>query len=96
MDGNGREGARFMITSTTVRTARLETHVREVGSGTPVALVHGNTSDGRVWREQLDALPKGWRGVAVDLRGYGRSERKPLDATRGTPGLRRRPARRRR
>ena len=45
--------------------------------------VHGNVSSGSVWDEQLAALPDGLRGVAVDLRGYGDSETKPVDATRG-------------
>jgi 3-oxoadipate enol-lactonase len=28
-----------------------------------------------MWASQLDALPAGWRGVAPDLRGFGRSAR---------------------
>ncbi|MGH2603420.1 MAG: alpha/beta fold hydrolase, partial [Dehalococcoidia bacterium] len=35
------------------------------------------------WEETLAALPAGYRGVAVDLRGFGETEPKPVDATRG-------------
>ncbi|WP_344397781.1 alpha/beta hydrolase [Actinomadura alba] len=45
--------------------------------------VHGNLSDGSAWNEQLDLLPAGFRGLAPDLRGFGRSAAAPVDATRG-------------
>ena len=66
-----------------IRTPRLTMAVREVGAGEPVVFLHGNVSTGGVWDEQLAALPDGLRGVAVDLRGYGDTEVKPVDATRG-------------
>jgi pimeloyl-ACP methyl ester carboxylesterase len=66
-----------------VQTGRIAMSVREVGAGEPVIFVHGNVSTGGVWDEQLAALPDGLRGVAVDLRGYGDTETKPVDATRG-------------
>ncbi|HWB71330.1 MAG TPA: alpha/beta hydrolase, partial [Egibacteraceae bacterium] len=72
-----------MILSAMVRTPRLATHVLEAGGGQPVVFIHGNLSDADVWHEQLELLPDGFRGVALDLRGYGRSERKPVDATLG-------------
>src|SRR3712207_6780657 len=72
-----------MTETMTVTTNRLATHVAVQGRGEPVLFVHGNLSDGDVWREQMDLLADGYRGIAVDLRGYGRSEVKPVDATRG-------------
>ncbi|MFC6085118.1 alpha/beta fold hydrolase [Sphaerisporangium aureirubrum] len=69
--------------SRTVRTDRLATYVRERGEGVPVLFVHGNLSDGSVWDEQLSLLPDGLHGIAPDLRGFGRSEAAPVDATRG-------------
>ena len=66
-----------------VDTRRGATAIREHGDGEPVVFVHGNVSSSLVWHEQLATLPEGLRGVAVDLRGYGDSERKPVDATRG-------------
>lgn len=69
--------------SRTLRTERLTTHLWDTGEGTPVVFVHGNLSDGRAWRSQLDRLPSGYRGIAPDLRGFGRSDAAPVDATRG-------------
>lgn len=72
------------VSSRTVGTARLRTHLLESGPGdaVPVLFVHGNASSGRFFEETLAALP-GHRGLAPDLRGFGLSETKPLDATRG-------------
>jgi pimeloyl-ACP methyl ester carboxylesterase len=57
--------------------------VRERGEGVPVLFVHGNLSDGQAWREQLELLPPGFHGIAPDLRGFGRGDPAPVDATRG-------------
>lgn len=68
-----------------VRTPRLRHHVLSSGDGDGpvVVFVHGNLSTGRFFEEALAALPPGYRGVAPDLRGFGRSEAAPVDATRG-------------
>ena len=46
-----------------------------------MVFVHGNLSDCAVWDEQIGLLPAGYRGIAVDLRGFGRSDVAPIDAT---------------
>ncbi|MEV6494570.1 alpha/beta fold hydrolase [Actinoplanes sp. NPDC051633] len=51
--------------------------------GTPVLLVHGNCSSAQFWLPLVRRLPDGIRVVAPDLRGYGRSQTAPVDATRG-------------
>ncbi len=66
----------------------MSLHIRESGEGVPVLFVHGNLSDGAAWREQLELLPSGFRGIAPDLRGFGRSEAAPVDATRGVGDFR--------
>ncbi|WP_129672116.1 alpha/beta fold hydrolase [Candidatus Chloroploca sp. Khr17] len=73
------------ITTQQVTTSRLLQHVRLSGpeSGEPVIFIHGNVSSGTFWEETMLALPEGFRGIAPDLRGYGESEFKPVDATRG-------------
>jgi 3-oxoadipate enol-lactonase len=48
------------------------------GSGT-ILFIHGFPFDGSMWAPQLYALPAGWRGLAPDLPGFGRS---PLDDAR--------------
>jgi pimeloyl-ACP methyl ester carboxylesterase len=49
----------------------------------PLLLVHGNLVSGGWWRYVADALPDDVRVIAPDLRGFGRTERKPVDATHG-------------
>ncbi|MFH8408813.1 alpha/beta fold hydrolase [Streptomyces sp. NPDC018019] len=54
-------------------------HLVEQGTGPLVLLLHGFPETWRSWRHQLPALAAaGFRAVAVDVRGYGRSS-KPAD-----------------
>ncbi|MDP9375664.1 MAG: alpha/beta hydrolase [Chloroflexota bacterium] len=73
------------IDALTVETPRLRTHLLVSGpeGGAPVVFIHGNVSSGRFWEETLAALPPAYRGLAPDLRGFGDSQTKPVDATRG-------------
>ena len=73
------------ITSRMVQTDRLDTHVLFSGpeDGTPVVFLHGNFSAAAYWEEAMLALPAGFWAIAPDLRGYGWSEDKAIDATRG-------------
>ena len=49
------------------------------GDGRPVVLVHGTPSHSYIWREVIPPLEiEGYRLLAFDLLGYGRSER-PLE-----------------
>jgi len=75
------------VTLQVVATSRLETHVLTSGpeDDTPVLFIHGNASSSRFFEDTLAALASlsRYRGLAPDLRGYGDSETKTLDATRG-------------
>ncbi|MGW1208847.1 alpha/beta fold hydrolase [Streptomyces sp. NPDC002499] len=52
------------------------THLVEQGEGPLVLLVHGFPESWYSWRRQLPALAAaGYRAVAVDVRGYGRSSK---------------------
>ncbi|MFJ6698148.1 alpha/beta fold hydrolase [Streptomyces sp. NPDC091272] len=54
-------------------------HLVEQGSGPLVLLVHGFPESWYSWRHQLPVLAAaGYRAVAIDVRGYGRSSR-PAD-----------------
>ena len=74
------------ITSKLIDTPRLRMHVLFSGAddGVPVLFIHGNASSSAYWEEIMLKLPSGYRGVAPDLRGYGDTEDKLIDATRGT------------
>lgn len=53
-------------------------HVVEAGEGPLVLLLHGFPQFWWTWRHQLATLPAaGYRAVAVDLRGYGGSDKPP-------------------
>lgn len=73
------------ITSKLLPTARLQIHTLNSGpdDGAPVLFIHGNASSATFWEEIMLHLPTGYRGIAPDLRGYGDTEFKPVDATRG-------------
>ena len=73
------------IRSEMVDTPRLKLHVLFSGpdTGTPVLFVHGNASSATYWEEIMLKLPAGFRGIAPDLRGYGDTEDKLIDATGG-------------
>ncbi len=73
------------IASETVETSRLRTHFLSAGpeDGVPVFLLHGNVSSSRFFEETLAVLPDRYRGIAPDLRGFGESEARFVDATRG-------------
>jgi pimeloyl-ACP methyl ester carboxylesterase len=59
-----------------VETNGIRLHVAEQGEGPLVILCHGFPECWYSWRHQLPALAKaGFRAVAPDLRGYGRSDR---------------------
>lgn len=60
----------------TVNGIRL--HTVEVGDGPLVLLVHGFPESWYSWRHQLPVLAEaGYRAVALDVRGYGRSAAPP-------------------
>lgn len=56
----------------------IRLHVAEIGSGPLVLLLHGFPEFWWTWHGQLTALSAaGYRAVAVDLRGYGDSDKPP-------------------
>jgi pimeloyl-ACP methyl ester carboxylesterase len=73
------------LEASTIMTPRLRTHVITCGpaDGEPVILLHGNVSAARFFEELMLAFPARYRVIAPDMRGYGRSEARPVDATRG-------------
>jgi pimeloyl-ACP methyl ester carboxylesterase len=68
-----------------ILTPRLAMHVLFSGpeTGVPVLFIHGNASSATYWEEIMLMLPSGLRGIAPDLRGYGDTEDKLIDATQG-------------
>ena len=69
-----------------VTTNGVRVHCVEEGDGPLVLLVHGFPESWYSWRHQIPALAAaGYRAVAIDVRGYGRSSRPgAIDAYRMT------------
>jgi pimeloyl-ACP methyl ester carboxylesterase len=69
----------------TVETNGIELHIVELGNGNPVLFCHGFPDTWRGWRRQMEAVADaGYRAIALDMRGYGRSSA-PIDAEQYTP-----------
>lgn len=68
-----------------VRANGIALHVAELGTGPLVLLVHGFPQFWWAWHRQLiDLADAGYRAVAVDLRGYGGSDKPPRGYDSGT------------
>jgi pimeloyl-ACP methyl ester carboxylesterase len=73
------------VSSHTLTTNRLRMHYLEAGpaDGIPIVWIHGNLATGRFYEHLFPNAPKQYRHIAPDMRGFGDTERKPIDATRG-------------
>lgn len=80
------------VTAHDITTERLAMHWIEYGptDGVPVVLIQGNLSTGRFYEHVLAGLARRaeaggitLRLIAPDMRGFGRTEARVIDATRG-------------
>jgi pimeloyl-ACP methyl ester carboxylesterase len=73
------------LESRTISTSRLDTHLWLAGSPDKPAilLLHGNVSSAVFYDRVQAELADRYFVIAPDMRGYGRSQAKPVDATRG-------------
>ena len=49
----------------------------EAGEGAPILFLHAYPFNASMWEPQLASLPPGWRGIAVDMPGFGSSPGAP-------------------
>lgn len=68
-----------MQTVSTVRVDGTTLAYRDLGSGPPVLLLHGWPTSSFLWRDVMPPLAERNRVLALDLPGFGASD-KPLDA----------------
>lgn len=59
--------------SPTLKLENVNLFYQDIGSGTPVVLIHGLTLSGSMWKPQIEYLSKAYRLIVPDLRGHGRS-----------------------
>ncbi len=66
-----------MNAATVQRAERVQLHVQDTGgNGRPVVLIHGWPLSSEAWAPQMPALrDAGFRVIAYDRRGFGRSEK---------------------
>ena len=68
-----------------IATNGISLHVTEQGDGPVVLFCHGFPDTAYTWRRQMNAIAAaGYRGIAPDMRGYGRSSA-PVEASLYTP-----------
>lgn len=74
-----------MINSKKIQTSSLNTHYLESGDTTKdlVVLLHGNVSSALFFKPLMTKLGDAYHFVAPDMRGYGDSETKGVNATTG-------------
>lgn len=63
-----------------VEVEGMRLHYLERGSGDPVLMLHGWPTSSYLWRNVMVPVSEGNRAIALDLPGFGRSD-KPLDAS---------------
>ena len=61
----------------------IRMHLWRAGRGPTLLLLHGWPEFCRTWRRVIPLLASELDLIAPDLRGFGRTESKPIDATRG-------------
>ena len=61
----------------TLPASGLGLHLYDTGGEekSPVLFIHGLGDEADTWRHVLPAMPPGWRGLAPDLPGFGRSDK---------------------
>ncbi len=65
------------MSSRYVEVEGLKIHYVSAGEGAPVLLIHGFPTSSHLWRNVMPEVAKGHRAIAIDLPGYGLSD-KPL------------------
>lgn len=53
----------------------IRIHYLEKGLGEPLLLVHGLGAYSYTWRYNIDALAQHYRVIAIDLKGFGLSDK---------------------
>ncbi|MFW9987648.1 MAG: alpha/beta fold hydrolase [Candidatus Odinarchaeota archaeon] len=61
-----------------VKIQDVKIYYESYGSGTPMILIHGHGESTYIWRYMVDILAKKFSVYALDLKGFGNSD-KPLD-----------------
>lgn len=67
--------ADFPFQSRFVEVMGSQMHYVEDGSGDPVLFIHGNPASSYIWRNIIPHVTAHARAIAVDLIGFGKSDK---------------------
>jgi pimeloyl-ACP methyl ester carboxylesterase len=73
-----------VIADKQAEVAGYRLHYLEAGAGPPLVLVHGLGADVRTWRSAIPALSSTFHVYAIDLLGFGRSDKPQIPYRIGT------------
>lgn len=74
------------ITTVCLPTARIKTCINQVAGREkcePILLIHGTAASSAFFFPLMQQLPRRYRPIAIDLRGFGATVAAPIDAGRG-------------
>jgi haloalkane dehalogenase len=77
--GVAQPGAKFPYKSHFVTVYGSRIHYVEEGKGDPILLIHGNPSSSYMWRNVIPFLKPHGRVIAMDLIGFGKSEKPNIE-----------------
>ncbi len=69
-----------IIKSTYVQIEHLKVHYLIAGKGESILLIHGWPTSSYLWRNMIPALAKDHQVIAIDLPGFGQSDKKIEDS----------------
>ncbi|MEX1258983.1 MAG: haloalkane dehalogenase [Gemmatimonadota bacterium] len=73
--------AEFPFESRFVEVLGSRMHYVDEGGGAPILFIHGNPTSSYLWRNVIPYLSEGYRAIAVDLIGMGRSDKPDIAYT---------------
>lgn len=60
---------------------QTDVFVSDIGEGPTILFIHPGFTNSRIWEQSRYRLPSGYRSVAIDLAGHGRSPKPPENYT---------------
>ena len=63
----------LLLQSAAAATPQQPISYTDVGSGTPIVLIHAFSADKQLWQPQVTSLKKSFRVITLDLWGFGGS-----------------------
>lgn len=70
-----------------INTGELEINLQRTGTGEPLVLIHGLGMSHRLWRDQVPEFARHFEVIAVDLRGFGASDKPERPGAYAIPAL---------